>query len=208
LPPARWWLAISVVALCLWRTQPYILTGWLWYLGTLVPVIGIVQVGSQARADRYTYLPLIGIFVVVVWGLGAMVPARQQWKWVLSIATLLVLAALSVTTYRQAGRWHDCRTLFAHAAQVTQGNYVALSGVGIADAQEGNWASAMTNLTRALEFARPHHAERLFNYYLGVILQLQGRRLEALPFLEDAVVSSGLRPERDFRLGLSLIEAN
>ncbi len=201
-------LAISVAALCRWRTQPFAITGWFWYLGSLVPVIGLVQVGSQARADRYTYLPLIGIFVVVAWGLCALVQARPQWRRVIITATVLGLAALSVTTYRQAGRWRDSRTLFAHAAQVTQGNYIALSGVGIADAQEGNWASAMTNLTRALEFARPHHAERRFNYYLGVILQLQGKPLEALPVLEDAVVSSGLRPERDFRLGLSLIEAN
>lgn len=201
-------LAISMAALCLWRTHPYAITGWLWYLGTLVPVIGLVQVGSQARADRYTYLPLIGIFVVVVWGLGALVQARHQWKWVATIATVLGLAALSVTTYRQTGRWHDSRTLFAHAAQVTRGNYMALSGVGIADAQEGSWASAMTNLTRALELARQHHAEPFISYYLGVTLQMKGKGLEALPYLEAAVVPKQLRPERDYRLGLSLLEAN
>ncbi len=201
-------LVTSVATVRLTRTQPFAITGWLWYLGTLVPVIGLVQVGAQARADRYTYLPLIGIFIGMAWGLGALVQARNQLKWLVSIAAVLLLAALSVTTHRQAEYWRNSRTLFAHAAQVTRGNYVALSGLGIADARQGNWASATTNLTQALEFARLHHAEKFINYYIGVTLQMQGKGLEALPYLEDTVVSSELRPERNYRLGLSLLEAN
>ena len=201
-------LMISAATLRLRQTHPFAITGWLWYIGTLMPVIGLVQVGSQARADRYTYLPLIGIFIMVAWSLGALVQAHARLKWFVSIATIIVLATLSVTTHRQVGQWRNSQKLFTHAAQVTQGNYVALSGIGIADAQEGNWTGATTNLMRALEFARLHHTERFINYYVGVILQMQGKGLEALPFLEEAVVSGGLRPERDYRLGLSLIEAN
>jgi protein O-mannosyl-transferase len=201
-------LVISAATLRLSRTQPYVIMGWLWYLGTLVPVIGLVQVGSQARADRYTYLPLIGIFIMMAWGLGALVQACSRSKWLVQIASVLMLAALSVTTHRQTEYWRNSRTLFAYSAQVTRGNYVALSGVGIADALQGDWHAAMTNLTQALEFARLHHAEQFISYYLGVTLQMQGRGLEALPYLENALVPSELRPERNYRLGLSLLEAN
>jgi tetratricopeptide (TPR) repeat protein len=117
--------AISLAAVALGRSRPYLLVGWLWFLGTLVPVIGLVQVGGQALADRYTYVPLIGLFIAVTW---AAVDVAQHWKvgtTALCGAGAAVLAALGILTCVQLGFWRDGATLFRHAAAVTKDNWVA-----------------------------------------------------------------------------------
>jgi protein O-mannosyl-transferase len=107
------------------RTRPYLVTGWLWYLGTLVPVIGIVQVGDQAMADRYAYLPLIGIFVMIVWSVADAADRRQlNLQFRTAIATV-ILAVLAVQTWRQIAYWHSDYDLWSHTVKVTKHNVVA-----------------------------------------------------------------------------------
>jgi len=118
-------LVISAVAILALRRRPYLFVGWSWFLGTLVPVIGLVQVGGQARADRYTYVPLIGIFVMIAFVAAEL--ARRGKMWRVSISTLAVvwLVALAPLTWRQVGYWGDHVRLFQHALAVTGPNYLA-----------------------------------------------------------------------------------
>jgi Tfp pilus assembly protein PilF len=217
--------SVTVVALFLVRRRLWAPVGWFWYLGMLVPVIGLVQVGEQARADRYTYLPLIGIFILVAWGVGALLPApgpregpeakaesRKPWVGVgsglLAVGAGVVLAGLALVTHRQVGFWHDSRSLFGHAVQVATNNYVAWKSLGIADLQERNDPeAALAKFTRANACDRPSKVDYGNLYLIGTALQIQGNGLEALPYLEKSVVAVEDRPYRDYRLSLSLMAA-
>jgi protein O-mannosyl-transferase len=114
------------------RSRPYLAVGWFWFLGTLVPVIGLVQVGEQGMADRYAYLPLLGVFVMLVWA-GADLAQRQRWNLRICAAVAgLVIAILSVLTWRQIGTWHSSYDLWTHALHVTRDNYIAENYAGAA----------------------------------------------------------------------------
>jgi protein O-mannosyl-transferase len=130
-------LAITCAALK-YRQRRYLIVGWFWYLGTMVPMIGLVQVGNQAMADRYTYLPLIGLFIMIVWATAEWASARQLSVKYLAAAGLALLLAFSAVTRNQLGYWHDDfafgRTLLA----VTRNNYVA----------ENNFANALVRQGR------------------------------------------------------------
>jgi Flp pilus assembly protein TadD len=116
-------LGITVTALALRRRMPWFIVGWFWYLGTLVPVIGLIQVGEQSIADRYTYIPMIGIAVILVWGTSEL---TRPWPGVWWAAPLTALFLCYATlTFRQIGFWRDSHVLFEHAVQVTSGNYIA-----------------------------------------------------------------------------------
>lgn len=131
LPDWQWMLAtvfLIAVSVLVWKwgpRRPYLITGWLWYLGTLVPVIGLVQVGQQARADRYAYVPLLGIFVMIVWGLADLADAREiktQWR---TATAAVILIAFSLVTRRQIGYWHDSEALWTRTEALTENNLVA-----------------------------------------------------------------------------------
>jgi protein O-mannosyl-transferase len=110
--------AITALVLRSARARPWLATGWLWYVGTLVPVIGLVQVGVQSHADRYTYLPLIGVFVAVVWEIGARVAGRRRAGLAAGAAAAVVLALLSARSWVQLDTWRDSETLYRHALAV------------------------------------------------------------------------------------------
>lgn len=155
----------------------YLLMGWLWFLGTLVPMIGVVQVGSQAMADRYAYLPFIGIFVMVAWGL-AEVAEWQRWPLTTPVlAALIVLMALGVAAHRQLGYWTDNDTLWSHAIEVTGPNFKAQEHLGTALANEGRIAEAAVHFRVALAIDG-RDPEGYFN--LAVTDQLQGRIQQAI----------------------------
>lgn len=216
---------VTAAALFQVRRRPWAPVGWFWYLGMLVPVIGLVQVGEQARADRYTYLPLIGIFILVAWGVGALRPApgpREDLEsktegrrpklevrsGLLFVGAGVVLAGLALTTHRQVGYWRDSRSLFGHAVQVATNNYVAWQCLGIVDLQEGNDPeAALAKFTRASACRPAYEVDYGNMYFIGAALQFQGKGLEALPYLERSIVPVEDRPFRDYRLGLSLIAA-
>jgi tetratricopeptide (TPR) repeat protein len=206
-------LLVTLAAILLARKHGYLMVGWFWYLGMLVPVIGLVQVGVQARADRYTYLPLIGIFILVPWGVETLwrrfANAASQKAIQIAIGSggVCLLAALALAAHRQTLVWHDSHKLYQHAVNVTDENYVAWGGLGIADLRRGDPASAMTNFAKALEYASTRGAGESIKYYIGAALQMQGKGVEALPYLQDAVVANDIKPERNCRLGVALIEA-
>ena len=124
---------ISVAAIALARSRPYVLFGWLWFLGTLVPVIGFVQVGSQSMADRYTYMPLVGLFIAVVWGVCEIFGEDRRWLagsvWALFV---LVMIFCLFCTRRQVGYWKDSVTFFRRDLLVAPDNAVAYFNLGLA----------------------------------------------------------------------------
>ena len=162
--------AITAVALRVRTTRPYVLVGWLWYLGTLVPVVGIVQAGEQSMADRFTYVPSIGVLVTAAW----LLPARAA-KPVGAVA-VLVLAALAVRTRAQIAVWRDSVTLFTHALAIEERNPVAHLNLGYALGDRGDVAGASRHLARALEL-RPQSPRA--HVGLGNLLVGAGRTREA-----------------------------
>jgi Tfp pilus assembly protein PilF len=128
-----------------WR-RPYLIVGWLWFLGTLVPVIGLVQVGAQAMADRYTYLPLIGVFVMMAWGGKEVVDRRPDTKFATGAAVLVWLAACIVATSQQLPCWQNSETLCRHAIEVTKTNYAAHYNLGVALLEEGQTSEAIKQM--------------------------------------------------------------
>lgn len=150
-------LALTALAVRKARKAPWFLVGWLWFLGTLVPVIGIVQVGRQAMADRYTYIPSIGLSLAICWGLPAVfrvgegrIGEGRRWRPVLAGATVLALLTLTALTWAQVRRWSNSVTLFRHALAVTQGNYVAHVALAKSLAVKGDWTGAAKQYRGAL----------------------------------------------------------
>lgn len=144
------------------QRYPYLLTGWFWYLGMLVPVIGLVQVGWQAHADRYTYLPQIGLYLIVAWGAGEFVRRGQIRRSFVGIALALVLVSLAVIAWRQVGYWNSSVRLWRHTLAVTQNNDVAERGLGTALLLAGDVEGAIRHDRLALKI-RPGDPNGLTN---------------------------------------------
>jgi tetratricopeptide (TPR) repeat protein len=159
------------------RRYRYLLVGWFWFLGTLVPMIGLVQVGDHATADRYAYLPLVGLFIMICWGVPDWAEQRHvsvPWLAGLSIAALVTLAAI---THRQLGYWKDDVTLWSHATQVTSGNWIAEVKLYSALLDRGQIDKAIPHL-RAADLISPSNP--LINQYIGLYEQQQGNLREAI----------------------------
>jgi tetratricopeptide (TPR) repeat protein len=173
-------LITSVTALILKqsRSRPYLLVGWFWFLGTLVPVIGLVQVGLQAMADRYAYLPFIGLFIMLVWGAEDLsgLPRQGSRIAVIFLFTLLILAA-GLFTRHQLRFWESSRSLFLHALSVTEQNDVAHSNLARAIFEEGDWEGAVAHYREAIRIN-----PRLANHYnnLGAVMAHQRKIDEAI----------------------------
>ena len=180
---------IAITGFVFLRKEPWLIVGWLWYLGMLVPVIGLVQVGNQFMADRYTYLPLIGCFIMLVWSLAEYFgPALEDFSRrtaTVSIAALaLMVIGFGVATSRQATFWRDTETLFDHCLAVTSGNYIAHNILGAALASQGRFKDAKHHFLEALRI-QPTHADTLRNF--GIMLTDAGEFDEARRYLSDAV---------------------
>jgi tetratricopeptide (TPR) repeat protein len=166
------------------RRHPYLLVGWLWYLGTLVPVIGIVQVGRQALADRYTYVPLIGLFIAIAWGVPAFVGSGRGRRAALSAAAGAVVFACAGLSWAQVGIWKDSLTLFRHAASVVPDNYVARQSLGSALAERGSFDEASVEYSEALRVS-PNDEKAIIG--MGRVLVKLGRTAEAIDHFERAL---------------------
>ncbi len=177
-------LIVSALVIVRRRKYPYLLVGWLWYLGMLVPVIGLVQVGGHAGADRYTYLPQIGLYLMVVWGA---VEWCGAWRWrrvVLGPAAVAALAGLMMRAYVQTGYWEDSVSLWTHALACTRDNVVAQNNLGDALAGQGRLAEAVEHYERALQL-KPDEAE--IHCGLGAALARQGKLAEAIGQYQQAL---------------------
>ena len=151
-----WQVAASIVALLAvsllvvrQRDRRYLALGWFWFLGTLVPMIGIVTVGDQAMADRYAYLPFIGLFIAAAWSAGDLVSARRFPALWLAASALLITATLGCITYRQLGHWRDEETLWRYTLSVNGQNYVAHNNLALALAKEGRADEAVLHFRAA-----------------------------------------------------------
>ncbi len=164
-------ICVSAMVLKGAKNRPYLAVGWFWYLGTLVPVIGLVQVGSQAMADRYTYLSLIGLFIMIAWGVPSIVADWRHEKTVVAIASAILLLGCMVGTWLQVGHWKNSITLFQHTVRVTSDNHFAHNNLGVALAREGRLAEATYHYSQALRI-QPDRAEVHNN--LGNALAAQG----------------------------------
>ena len=146
-------IAVTVATIRQARRRPYLVIGWLWFLGMLLPVIGLVQVGGQSWADRYSYLPVIGLLVAVVWGAADLAQRSRAGRIALAAAALLALAALSVATALQVARWKDTRTLFTYALAVTRDNPIAHQCLGDVLLEENQVALAVPHYREAVRLA-------------------------------------------------------
>lgn len=175
---------ISSVVMRATRRRPYLAVGWLWYLVTLVPNIGLVQTGRQAMADRFTYIPLIGLFIMVSWGVPELVKGWRQRRLALGVSVGVLLLGLMVCTWFQTRHWKNTIALFTHAVNVTTDNYVAHYSLGLALGREGKIEESMKHSYEALRI-KPDYAEAHNN--LGVALAKQGRVKEAVEHFSKAL---------------------
>jgi tetratricopeptide (TPR) repeat protein len=166
------------------RSYRFVAFGWLWYLGTLVPVIGLVQVGGQGMADRYTYVPLIGIFVATAWGAGAAAETNRQVRNAAAIAACASIVVLAVLSRAQLATWADRETLFRHALAVTSDNWVAHHNLGTVLFNQGKPDEAIVHLTETLRL-QPSYTEAHYN--LGLALERTGKHAEAIAQFERAL---------------------
>ena len=176
---------LSISALVFrWREHRYLVVGWLWFLGTLAPVIGIVSVGEQAMADRYAYLPYIGLFVAVVWSVAEIARERKISAVWLVAPAVLILATLGVLSRRQLAYWHDSETLWRHTLSVTDRNYMAHGGLARALAMQGRTDEAIAEFDAAESLHAYSFADMIA---LGVFEQTHGKAQEAVSQYERAL---------------------
>ncbi len=185
------------------RTRPYAIVGWLWFLGTLVPTIGLVQVSLQARADRYMYIPLIGLAIAVGWGA---VDALGRWRagrLALPALACAVVGALAIASHRQVGTWRNTLALFERAAAVTRDNYFAEHGIAAVHLEAGRYAEAERHFLRAVQleprWLPPHRG-------LAEARYRQGDREGAVSALREALRFWPDEPEVHRELGALLLE--
>jgi tetratricopeptide (TPR) repeat protein len=201
---------ISFGAILLVRSRPYLFVGWFWFVGMLVPTIGVIQVGIQSMADRYTYLPLIGLFVVVVWAVGDLArvsqtgPTSQTVQPFVAVgAGCVLLVVCAALTFHQARIWKDSGALFTHAVQVTKNNYLAYNNLGFYLWGKGKVEPAIENYRAALKI-QPNYEDALNN--LGYALASQKKYPEAIQLYEAALRVRPNHPEVHNNLGNALSE--
>ena len=184
------------------KTKPYLLVGWLWYIGTLVPVIGLIQVGEQAMADRYTYIPLIGLFIIVAWGVSDLFKKWHYRKIFLGVSATIILTALTANTYQQLMHWQNGITLFGNAIKVTENNYQAHNNLGTA-LEPLDLDGAISHYKEALKI-KPDFATAFYN--IGNSLAEQGLINEAIDYYLEALRIKPNYAEAHNNLGTALIK--
>ena len=188
-------LLIAITLAVIWKVKqsPYLTTGWLWYLGTLVPVIGIVQVGNQAMADRYTYIPLTGLFIIMAWGVPDLLKKWKYRKEILLTLSALIILCLSIITWKQVGYWQNSITLYDHTLKVTDYNWLIYNNRCVAYYVLDNYSQAIDDCSKAIEI-KPSYVEAYINRgnaynYLGNYKQAiedYGRAIDIRPNYAEA----------------------
>ena len=191
----------AITAATLAARRGYLTVGWFWFLGTLLPMIGLIQAGVQSRADRYTYLPLTGLAIMLAWGLTEQLEPRAWGKKALAGASIAASIAMAAVTYANLQHWHDSISLFRHAIEVTDGNYIADNNLGVALRKTGRTAEAIPLFEAALS-ANPMHAEAQNN--LGEALLLHSKVDQAIPHIVEALRLNPQLADAHVNLGAAL----
>ena len=206
----NWWefatsvlflLFISFMALKTARNHPYFIVGWLWYLGTLVPVIGIIQIGGQSLADRYTYIPLIGLFIISAWGIPELLKKFKYKKLIISISSASLILILLTLTWKQTTFWENSIILYEHALEVTSDNYLAHNNLGTELEKAGYLEEAIIHYNHAVRI-NPLSSEAHTN--IGSALYIQGDTKNAIPHFISAI---NIKPNNGllhYNIGLAL----
>jgi protein O-mannosyl-transferase len=184
LPSVAVLVLITAVVLFHALRRPYLFVGWSWYLGTLVPVIGLVQVGVQAMADRYTYIPLVGIFIMIAWGIPDLLKEWRHKSAAMMMAGAAVLCAVTILSWRQVQVWENSYALFRHAVEVTQNNSTAHSNLAFVYIRQGDIEKAIRHFYQAVKIT-PHYPDTHNN--LGVLLAQSGKYEDAINEFQTAL---------------------
>ena len=195
-------LAFSILIFHYRKNHPYLPVGWLWFLGTMVPVIGIVQSGPQTMADRFAYMPFIGLYIMLAWGLQRMIA-----RWPNRKAFALLTGAIAVTAFMlvariQVGYWSNDLTLYAHTLKTTSNNFVVHRNYGMALAYKGRLNEALFHFQRALEID-PSYAQTYHD--MGTALMLNGDFDESVKYLEHSLKLRPNYSKSHYNLGLALM---
>jgi protein O-mannosyl-transferase len=183
------------------RRFPYLIVGWLWFLGTLIPVIGLVQVGLQSMADRYTYIPFIGIFVMVAWGVPELLNRWRYRRFALATVSVVILLALTVLTYVQIGYWRNNIALYGHAIAVTTPNSWVENNMGNALTLQGKKDEAIAHFRKAISIS--NEADAYYN--LGTVLASEGKLDEAIYQFRESIRISPEYAKAHNNLGNALL---
>jgi cytochrome c-type biogenesis protein CcmH/NrfG len=193
---------ITVLAIRWARQYPFFIIGWLWFLGTLFPVIGLVKIGDFAMADRYTYIPLIGLFIIIAWGIPAMCANFRFKKRILTAAAIITLAGLSLVTLSQVRYWAHSVALFKHALQVTENNFFAHFALGRVYARQGRSDLSIAHFKEAVQI-NPQIAA--LHSDLGRVLATRGKFKKAIQKFNDALEVNPDFPEAHFSMANVLV---
>ncbi|HEX7515747.1 MAG TPA: tetratricopeptide repeat protein [Chthoniobacterales bacterium] len=194
---------VSVLCIARMRYSPYLIVGWFWYLGMLVPVIGLIQAGAQAHADRYTYLPQIGLWFALSWEVAELTKSWSFRRYLLSVAATIVIAVLMARTWNQTAVWHDSESLWTHALAVTSDNLVAHYNLGHVLGQQGRYDEAAQHFTEALRI-EPDFFDALIN--MGFTLYDQGKPAEAISYYHRALEIEPASAKAHMQLALALVK--
>jgi tetratricopeptide (TPR) repeat protein len=204
-------LAVTIFAVRRRRAQPYLAVGWLWFLGVLVPAIGLVQVSSQAMADRYSYLPSVGLWMMVAWGVREWVRDRPLLRATAALSGATAVIACAVLTSIQIGYWHNSLTLFTRAANVVKGNSLAYYNLGCYTKDQGKYPQAISFFEKSIH-AEPdnvpwaNHARAYNN--LGYVYLHEGQISNAVADFEKALQLQPIYPEAYYNLGRAFLTNN
>jgi Flp pilus assembly protein TadD len=195
---------ISALVFMRRRRQPFMLVGWLWFVGTLVPVIQLVQSGQQAMADRFTYVPSVGLLVLIIWGAHELARGWRHHATVLSLAGAAAAVLCMALTRQQLGYWQDSETLFRHTLKVTRNNYIALINLGSALGGKGRIEEAVSQFQQAIRL-KPD--DTLAHENLGVAFDIEGRTDEAMSEFQEAIRLKPDYADPHYNFGVALDNA-
>jgi protein O-mannosyl-transferase len=200
--------AASVLVMWRWRAQPYLAVGWFWFLGMLVPTIGLVQVGTQAMADRYSYLPCVGLWIMAAWGTRGWIGHRPFPRAMAALAGGMAVVVCIVLTPLQIRYWQNSGSLFQRAADATDDNDLAYYNLGCYDRDQGDYRQAIVNFTKALSAESDHalgvNPSRTYNN-LGYAYLHEGEITNAVASFDKALALQPRYPEAYFNLGRAFL---
>ena len=195
-------IAVTAVVIKYRKDRPYLIVGWFWYLIALIPVIGIIRVGKQSLADRYTYLPHIGFFILLVWGISELPFTKRISIKIKTAITIFIFSALSIVTWNQVGYWKTSMLLFNHTVDVTENNWIALGVLGYDYITANELDKALLLLNKSLAL-NPKNVMALHN--MGVLQNKFGNREHALQHFQRVIAIEPDYKMAHYQIGLQLL---